>query len=174
MLSKNIFLTIILLIFVCTPAFSLQMAEAISTDDPDTPQRGLTINEENLSCFQSLQCLKRENPFQKSNLEDIKLNNQTDRFVVEGSTKNETLYAEYDGNGELIKATVIQRNIVLPRTINRVLTTGELENWMIIGNELVIENFDKSRMEYKVILEHEGEVRVEYFDHKGEHRNRLS
>lgn len=174
MLSKNIFLTAILLIFISTPAFSLQMAEAMITDDPDTPRTGLTINEENLGCFQTLQCLKRENPFQKSNLEEVKLNNQSNRYIVEGSTKNETLYAEYNGKGDLIKATVIQRNIVLPRTINIVLTSGELENWSVIGNELVIENFDKSRMEYKVILEHEGEVRVEYFDHKGEHRNRLS
>ncbi len=84
-----------------------------------------------------------------------------------------TMYAVYDGSGDLIKATVIQRNIALPKTILRVLTSSEFDDWSLIGNELVIENFDKHSMQYKVILKNGDEIRVEYFDTYGQFQNRF-
>lgn len=173
MLLKNLLITTCLMTLISIPAISKQA----QTDriDEEKQRSSLTINESNFDCFQSLQCLKRENPFKNSNLNEIRLNDhKTDRFIVEGTSKNETLYAVYDGRGELVKATVIQRNIILPKSITGVLTTGEFEPWFIIGNELVIENFDKKSMQYKVILQQEGDVRVEYFDREGHLLNRVS
>lgn len=173
MLLKNILITICLLALTYSPATSQQS----QTDpiDGEKPRSTLTINQNNFDCFQSLHCLKRENPFKNSNLNEISLNNnRTERYIIEGTSKNETLHAVYNSYGELVKATVIQRNIALPKKITHALTTGEFEPWFIIGNELVIENFDKNRMQYKVILEHQGEVRVEYFDNNGQLLNRLS
>lgn len=171
MLLKNLILTICLFVITSTPASSFQM----SSDElnPEKPRKSLTIHESNFSCFQSLQCLIRENPFPKSNLDEVRLNNNSEKFVVEGTSKNETMHAVYNGSGDLIKATVIQRNIALPKTILRVLTSSEFDDWSLIGNELVIENFDKDSMQYKVILKNGDEVRVEYFDKYGQFQNRF-
>lgn len=171
MLLKNLILTICLFVIASTPVSSFQMSSDEIT--PNKPRKSLTIHEGNFSCFQSLQCLVRENPFPKSNLEDVRLNNNSEKYVVEGTSKNETMYAVYDGKGDLIKATVIQRNIALPKTILRVLTSSEFDDWSLIGNELVIENFDKHSMQYKVILKNGDEVRVEYFDKYGQFQNRF-
>jgi len=172
MLLKNILITTCLISLISLPAISQQSAENTESEYELAP-RAITIDK--FDCFQTLQCLKRENPFKKSNLDNIRINdNRSSRFIVEGSSKNETLHAVYTNSGELVKATVIQRNIPMPRTINEALVTGEYKSWTVIGNELVIENFDKERMQYKVILENEGEVRVEYFDRNGHFLNRIS
>lgn len=172
MLLKNLILTLCLFVFANTPVSSFQMSS--DEMDPKKPRKSLTIHEGNFSCFQSLQCLIRENPFPKSNLDEVRLsNNNSDKFVVEGASKNETMHAVYNGSGELIKATVIQRNIVLPKTISLVLASSEFEDWSMIGNELVIEDFNKNSMQYKVILKNGDEVRVEYFDKHGQFQNRF-
>lgn len=166
MLLKNIILITIALAVSISPAISQHTTG--DNIENDTPQNTRIIVEENFSCFQSLKCLQKENPFKKSNLNEVRLNsNSTERYVVEGSSKNESMHAVYNSNGELIRATVIQRNIPTPRAITEVLATGEFKAWQIIGNELVIENFDKQTMQYKVILQNDKEVRVEHFDRHG-------
>ena len=166
MLLKNIILITIALLISISPAVSQD--HSVQNAEIDNPQNTRVIVEENFSCFQSLKCLQRENPFKKSNLNEIRLNhNGTDQYVVEGSSKNESMHAVYNSSGELIRATVVQRNIPTPRAITEVLATGEFTPWKIIGNELVIENFDKETMQYKMILQNEGEVRVEHFDRNG-------
>ncbi|TVR34010.1 MAG: hypothetical protein EA390_03465 [Balneolaceae bacterium] len=153
-------------------AFSLQ-ASQMSTDG-ETLKTALTITEDNFSCFRSLECLKRNNPFPKSDLSKIRLNDfRSEGYTIEGSSKNESLHAEYNYRGDLVKATVIQRNIPLPKAINDILASGELESWTMIGNELVIRNFDRSTMQYKVILLRDDDIRVEYFNKHGEFQNRM-
>lgn len=172
MLFKNIILTSCIIAFTVNTAVSKQVQPDIT--EREHQQKTLTIAEENFECFQSLQCLKRENPFKNSNLDEIRLNNsKSERFVVEGSSKNETMYAVYNSRGDLIKATALQRNIALPGAITSVLATGEFKSWKMIGNERVIENFDKDRIQYKVILQNGDEVRVEHFDKYGQFQNRI-
>lgn len=166
MLFKKAIATICLLVLISTPAVSLQ----VLTDETGNKkeQNTLTITEDNFDCFQSLQCLKRENPFKKSNLDEIRLRGlESERYTVEGTSKNETMYALYNGSGKLIKANVVQRNIVLPRAIFETLSESEYTSWTVIGNELIIRDFDENRMQYKVILQNGGEVKIEHFDKNG-------
>lgn len=173
MLLKTTLLSTCLLAMAASPA-AAQHDKSNVFDDVFEPT-SLTITIDKFDCFQTLQCLQRENPFRNSDLANIRFNNnRTDNYVVEGSSKNETLHAVYSSNGDLLKATVIQRNIPMPRAINETLVSEEFQGWTLIGNELRIENFDKERMQYQVILQNEGEVRIEYFDRYGHFLNRLS
>jgi hypothetical protein len=136
-------ITALILVISYAPAAFSQSADSYSSTDGN-----LTINESNLWCFQSLQCLKSENPFENSNLDEVRLNDTTEKFVVEGKAKNEEMYAEYDGlTGSLIKSTVIQRNIHLPNKILVELTTGDFKDWTMVGNKRVIKNFSKNSIE---------------------------
>jgi hypothetical protein len=142
--------------------------------DLNTPEEAaysyqLTVNENSMECFRTLQCLIKENPFKNSNLDQIRLNNsRAQRFMVEGSSENEELQAVYLGNGTLVEASVVQRNIILPKKIYNTLATGELGHWTMIGNECIIKNFDETTKRYKVVLKLDHDVRVEYFDRNGE------
>jgi len=171
MITRNAILT---LIIATISTFPLYAQQATGQQLEVNSENSRIIVEENFNCFQSLHCLKRMNPFKNSNLDEINLNSQRhNRYVVAGSSKNETLHAEYNGDGELIRATVVQRNVPLPSIIYANLSK-ELSGWYIIGNEVIIENFDKKQIEYKVILQNDSEVRVEYFDSKGKQRTPLA
>jgi hypothetical protein len=167
MYLKYILLTIVLSAITAVQASALQ-----HTDTP--PERenapvALAIQESNFACFKDLQCLQKENPFTNSNLESIRLNSERyDRYVIEGSSKSEQIYAIYDRTGRMIKAEVIQRNIALPKSIQDVLFTEPFDSWTMIGNEFSVKNFDRSTIEYKVVLERNGEVRIIYFDRHGQ------
>ena len=172
MLLKNIILTTCLLVLISSSAFSLQASQ--NSTDGEKPKTTLTITEDNFNCFQSLECLRRNNPFPNSDLSNISLNDRrAEGYTVEGSSKNESLYAEYHYRGGLVKATVIQRYIPLPKAINEILVSGELESWTMIGNKLVVRNFDRNTMQYKVMLKNGNDIRVEYFNKYGEFQNRM-
>ncbi|WP_340107095.1 hypothetical protein [Rhodohalobacter sp. 8-1] len=165
MLSKNLLITALLLVISYAPA---AFSQAHMNNSFKSAESNLSINESNLYCFQTLQCLKEVNPFKNSNLDNVKLNQGTEKYVVEGKSKNEELYAEYNGsNGNLIKATVIQRNIILPRNIMAEITTGDYNGWTMVGNKRVIKNFMKDTIEYEVVMMKDGELRIEYFDSNG-------
>lgn len=172
MLLKNILITSSIIALTISSAAAFQVP--VETDRSEIQRSGLTITEDNFSCFQQLKCLIKENPFQKSNLSDIRLKDtRMERYVVEGTSKNESMQAVYNRSGDLIKATVIQKNITLPKAISKELAEGNFKLWTIIGTELVILDFDKNQMQYKVVLQHEGEVRIEYFNKYGEVQNRF-
>lgn len=165
MLSKNLFITTLILVISYAPAAFSQGPHSNNSKPADS---NLSINESNLYCFQNLKCLKQENPFKNSNLDKVKLNESTEKYVIEGKSRNEEMYAEYDGyNGNLIKATVIQRNIHLPKNILIELTSGDYKDWTMVGNKRVIKNFMKDSIEYEVVLMNDGELRIEYFDSNG-------
>lgn len=165
MLSKNLILTTLLLAIVYAPA-TFSQASVNTEFEPSASQ--LSIQEDNLYCFQNLQCLKAENPFNNSKIADIKLNGTNEKYVIEGKSRNEELYAEYHGqNGTLIKATVIQRNIILPKHLLVNLASGEFKSWTMVGNKRTIKNFSKNSIEYEVVLMKDGELRIEYFDSNG-------
>ena len=169
MLYKNLVITALILVISYAPAAFSQASDTYGSEDVN-----FTINNDNLWCFQSLQCLKSENPFRNSNLDEVRLNASTEKFVVEGKAKNEEMYAEYDGsNGNLIKATVIQRNIRLPKSIFLELTTEDYKGWTMVGNKRVIKNFAKSSIEYEVVMMKDGELRIEYFDSNGMIKDQL-
>lgn len=173
MLITKIITTTLVTLLMSLPAVALQGSSS-TTDDTKT-NSSLMIHEDNFSCFQNLQCLMKENPFRTSNLDDIRFNNhEYQTYVVEGTSKNEEVYAVYDQDGLLIESTVTQRNIVLPEKVSRSLVSSEFRDWTLIGNELEVHNFDKNTMLYKVVLQNGEEVRVEYFDHNGNRKNRIS
>lgn len=165
MLSKNILITALILVVSYAPA---AFSQAPMNNSYESANSNLSVNESNFHCFQNLQCLKQENPFNNTNLDNVKLNSTTEKYVIEGKSKNEEMYAEYNGmNGNLIKATVIQRNIILPRNIIAEITTGDYSGWTMIGNKRVIKNFWKDTIEYEVVMMKDGELRIEYFDSNG-------
>jgi len=155
----------------------LIFAQQPSSDrsSPADYRSSLTINESNFSCFKNLHCLQRENIFRNSDLSMVRnANNRYSSYTVEGSSDNEELFAQYDQNGNLIRSTVVQRNIPLPRKINKLLASADYSDWKMIGNERTIENFDEKSIEYRLILQNETEIRVVYLDSNGENKNRLS
>ena len=143
-------------------------SQSSANDSYNGPDKNLSINLSNLYCFQNLQCLKTDNPYKGTDLSDIKLNGLNEKYIVQGNSKNEQLYAEYDGDtGNLIKATVIQRNIRLPHNILSSISTGENTGWTMAGNTRFIKNFMENSIKYEVILMKDGELRIEYFDVNG-------
>lgn len=174
MLIKQFTLTLTLTIVLLT--FSAAMSQQYSGDMKISDKITETniITEEMFTCFQHLQCLKDKNPFKNSNLDEIRLNGGSERYTVEGSSQNEELYAEYDRSGKLIHATLIQRNINIPKRIARILLDDEFKEWTMIGNEVVIEDFDTRQTQYKIVLQNGSDVKVEYIDHNGQILNRIS
>ena len=173
MLLKKILLTICITVLSATYAFSVHLSEVNA--DTSTQTGSLTIHIDSYSCFQNLECLKKENPFNNSNLDEIVFNpHRYEKYIVKGTSNNEDIYAIYDGRGEMINATLRQRNIKLPSAIHEALLSDSYNTWNMIGNELVVHNFDVKSMTYKVILSMNGEVKVEYFDRHGNIKSPLS
>lgn len=174
MLLKNLLTFICIFAMSATQVSSFQLIEPEITDGENSTG-SLAIQVSDYTCFQNLDCLKRNNPFKNSNLDQVYFNSDRyKQYIVEGSSKNENMHAIYNGKGDLIKATVIQRNIVLPKSIYDTLVTDAYSSWKMIGNELVVQNFNQNRMTYKVILNSGDEVKVEYFDRKGKKVTPLS
>lgn len=173
MLTKIIFTTLIFSIVTSAQVFSQHMS-ATSNNTEGTPN-GITIHEDDFICFQDLLCVKKKNPFTRSNLDDVNLSrNRYQTYVVEGASRDEEVYAVYDDNGRLLKASLTQRNIKLPVSIKEALKEGSFANWKVIGSELTVENFDRRRMQYKVVLQNDDLVRVMNFDRHGNILNHLS
>ena len=169
MKKKLIIFTISLLV---TAAAQITAQQPVA--DTSSPP-GLAVKVENLTCFKSLQCLQKENLLVKINL-DIFRNGtgRYDGYTIEGSAENEEFFAQYDYQGDMIRSTVVQRNIPLPREISIQLNSEELSAWKMVGNERLIKNFEGNSIEYKVILQKDSTTRAVYFDHKGENKNRLA
>lgn len=173
MLFKNITLTLLVFAVSAIPNIAAAQASSAKTD-ADNNLSKLTIQENNFSCYQNLQCLKQNNPFKNSNLDEMRINsNRISKYVIEGSSRDEEIYAEYNRHGDLITATVIQRNIVLPMELMETLFSDEFNSWKMIGNELVVEDFDKHRMQYKIILQKDDMTKIETFDRNGNITNQL-
>lgn len=172
MLLKNlIFLSVCLLALTSTQAIAFQ--NTMDADGSKKTQMNLTITEDKFPCFQSLECLKRENIFPDSNLKNVNIfMDRMDGYITEGSSDSESLYAVYNRKGELVKATVIQRDIPLPIALINTLGMEEFSSWTVVGNELEIKNFDKNQMVYKVILQNGNKIRVEHFNKHGEYLSR--
>lgn len=165
MLLKNILFTALIFVISYAPA---AFSQSPANDINKNPDKTLSINESNFYCFQNLQCLKSENPFENTDLSGIKLNGFKEKYVIQGKSKNEEMYAEYNGStGNLITAMVIQRNIHLPRNILVGLSTGEYSDWSMVGNTRIIKNFTKNSTRYEVVMMKDGELRIEYFDANG-------
>ncbi len=173
MLFKNITLTLVIFAMSAIPNIATAQASP-AENKADKTLNKLTIQENNFSCFQDLQCLKQNNPFKNSNLDEMRINsNRISKYVIEGSSRDEEMYAEYNRHGELITATVIQRNIALPIGLMEVLISDDFNSWKMIGNELVVEDFDKRGMHYKVILQKDDMTKIVTFDRNGNITNQV-
>lgn len=168
---KTILIIFTILLFVSTA--SQTVAQQPVTDTSSPPD--LTVTVENLNCFKSLECIQKNNLFVKSNLDIFKKGNgRYEGYTLEGSAEGEEFFAQYDYRGDLMRSTVTQRNIPLPNVISRQLIDENFNSWNMIGNERVIKNFDNKSIEYKLILQKDANIRVVYFDHKGQNKNRLA
>ncbi|REL32964.1 hypothetical protein DYD21_14205 [Rhodohalobacter sp. SW132] len=165
--------TIIIAISLFVSTTVLTMAQQSVIDETSPPS--LAVKADNLACLKSMQCIQKENLFGRINLDIFRNGNgRFDGYTIEGSSKNEELFAQYDHRGDLIRSNVIQRNIPLSREIRNQLINEEFSSWNMIGNECRIKNFDRKSIEYKLILQREDEIRVVYFDYKGQNKNRLA
>ena len=165
MLIKNLLVTTLILVISYAPAAFSQSNAMDTFSDQD---QKFTINESNLFCFQNLECLKSEKPFKNTDLGNIKLDGSYSKYVIKGSTRNEQLYAEYEGkHGSLIAATVIQRNVLLPNNILTRINRGEFSDWTMMGNTRVIKNFSMDDTKYEVVLMKGNQLRIEYYDSNG-------
>lgn len=168
---KTKIIIIAISLFVSTTV--LTMAQQPVIDEASPP--ALAVKVDNLACLKSLQCIQKENLFVKTNLDILRNGNgRFGGYTIEGSSENEELFAQYDNRGNLIRSNVIQRNIPLSREVRKQLINEEFNSWNMIGNERMIKNFDKKSIEYKLILQREDEIRVVYFDYKGQNKNRLA
>lgn len=173
MLFKNITLTLVIFAMSAIPNIATAQASP-AKNNADKNLNKLTIQENNFSCYQDLECLKQNNPFKNSNLDEMRIhNNRVSKYVIEGSSRDEEIYAEYNRNGELITATLIQRNIVLPIDLMKTLISDDFNSWKMIGNELVVEDFDKRSMQYKIILQKGDMTKIVTFDRNGNINNQL-
>lgn len=174
MLLKNLLITTLITFMATSLSYALQISDSEISDLEHTTGT-LAIQENDFACFQNLECLKRNNPLNSSNLDKIVFNpDRFSQYIVEGSSRDEYVYAVYNEKGDLIRGTVVQRNIVLPNSIYKVLANDGYSSWKMIGNERVVQNFDSNSMTYKVILNRGDEVRVEYFDSKGNRKVPMS
>lgn len=173
MMAKIVFTTLILSMLTNVQVFSQHISE--TSDITEREKIGMAINEKDFKCFQDLQCLKVNNPFSMSNLNDFNYySKRYESYVVNGSSRDEEVYAVYDNKGRLMRATLTQRNIKLPETIEEALSEGEFANWRVVGTELTVENFESKSMQYKVVIQNEGFVRVAHFDSDGNIQNQFS
>lgn len=173
---KQSLLFTFLLVLAHSTVYSFQNSQTLpALSEKSEKRQTFTISEDHFDCFKTLQCLLREVPVTINNMNDIRLtHNRTDRIRVKGSNEKINLEAVYNGNGHLIKSTIILRNVALPRSVTTILVSGEFTSWQMIGNEVAVENFNSKTIQYKVILKRGDDVKIEYFNNMGELQNRFS
>lgn len=97
---------------------------------------------------------------------DININEKGE-YKLDGKGKNASLYAVYDKDGNLIRASYITKNTLLPRTIYRHLATDNYLDWTMTSNKKVVTNFDASSTKYEVELKKGKVKQILNFDNAG-------
>ncbi|MEX1269878.1 MAG: hypothetical protein WEA56_12780 [Balneolaceae bacterium] len=127
------------------------------------------IGEEDYLCLQNIHCLE-DTGLLKEKGWDIRFENMNDSgpYTLTGHNgSRKTLEASYDEKGELIDARLTLIDVVLPRTIRDHLG-NKSPGWVMNSNEMLVEDFDVEKTQYKVNLEKGTQRETLYFDHLGE------
>lgn len=96
------------------------------------------------------------------------------QYRLEGESKNSSLFALYDKDGNLIEASYMTKNTPLPGYIYRTLAAGSFDGWTMTSNKKVVKNFDVMQTEYEVQLKKDKMKQTLYFDHAGNLMPRLA
>jgi hypothetical protein len=147
---------------------------ASQTDAADVLPAPFRIDESDFSCFRDLNCLKSNRALRDKGL-NVTFNDHlgSDRFILEGESRNERIYAEYNDRGGLVKGVLMRTNAILPKPLMDNLASGDYAGWQMIGNEMSVQHFDARTTEYKVILQKEGEAKILYFDRFGNEKTTI-
>lgn len=141
------------------------------------PNRGITENtvntiiEEDYPYLKSLDCLRNGYFPDKRNL-DLKLRNMNhssnSHYVLNGTSSTIDVEALYDREGNLIEATLINKDTQIPVPILRyIYSDEEFAGWVMVSNEKVVKDFDSYQTEYKVTLSNGDETEVLHFREQG-------
>lgn len=170
-------LTILVFLIFSGSVFSQGLSQSSGQEDMIEPkkQNSSLISENYYNCFKELHCLKNNREIREKGL-DIQFDRKRHfkEYQLSGETRNEKLDAVYDDQGRLIEARLVRVNFALPRFITEQLVTGQYADWRMIGNEMVVENFDAKTTRYKVILQKEDQGTVLYFDRHGNQMNHFA
>lgn len=144
--------------------------------DQEKTSSKIFITEEDYPCFQSIDCLKTSQKFKDRGWniafkEDIQI---PDEYVMRGEVTNMYLNARYDRRGNLIESTLYRKNTALPSSVRRQLVQDDLTGWTMIENEMVVNDFEVQKTEYKIVLEKDDNTQILYFDNEGNRIQRLA
>lgn len=132
----------------------------------------IIITEEDYPCFQSIECLKTNQKFRNIAFsEDIQF---PDEYVMSGEVTNMYLNARYDRRGNLIESTLYRKNTALPSSVRRQLVQDGLAGWTMMENEMVVNDFEAQKTEYKIVLEKDDNRQTLYFDNEGNRIQQLA
>jgi hypothetical protein len=66
------------------------------------------------------------------------------------------------------------KNVPLPKTISANLATDDYKEWTMIGNKIVVHDFNTLRTEYEVKLQNDKMKQTLFFDHSGNRIKKIS
>lgn len=94
-----------------------------------------------------------------------------DHYVVTAKGKNVTTHAVYYKNGKLLRSRTQIKDAALPSAVLQTIGK-EYPGWKVVGDLVVIKNFDENKKYFKVELENGGQKQTAYFDHLGQKTTR--
>lgn len=130
--------------------------------------REIVLQESDYSCLQNIHCLESTELLQEKGW-NIRFENigETGPYALTGKNGlRKTLNARYDKKGELIEASLIRVNVVLPAAVRESIV-AEFPDWTMTSNEMAVADFDAAKTEYKVNLKKGSERQTVWFDEEG-------
>lgn len=142
--------------------------ENISTTD----KRLHTIVEEDYPYLKNMECIKN-GYFSDQRKLDLQLRdmnrNDNSNFVLTGYGPNINIEANYDQDGNLVDAMLVQKNVPIPRAILRfIYSSDEFTGWKMIETEKTVKDFDVHQTEYNMTLANGNETKVLQFRDYGD------
>lgn len=131
-----------------------------------------TITEADFHYLKNLDCITSGYISDKRNL-NLKLRNidhlLNTHYILTSNGSAIDVEAEYDLEGNLIEATLIEKNTQIPIPILRyIYSDEEFSGWVMVQNEKIVTDFDPYQTEYKVTLSNGDETEVLLFREQGE------
>ncbi len=136
-----------------------------------TDKRVHTIVEEDYPYLKNMECIKN-GYFSDQRKLDLQLRdmNRDDNsnFVLTGYGPNINIEANYDQDGNLIDAFLVQKNAPIPPAILRfIYSSEEFQGWKMVETEKTVKDFDLHQTEYNMTLANGNETKVLQFKDYG-------
>lgn len=131
-----------------------------------------TITEADFQYLTNLDCITSGYISEKRNL-GLKLRNMdhlmNSHYELTSAGSAIDVEATYDLNGNLIEATLIEKNTQIPIPILRyIYSDEEFDGWIMVRNEKIVTDFDPNQIEYTVTLTNGTEEEILYFTEQRE------